>query len=78
MMYPGLGVAAIARVPPQSRGAALGAYGSFFNLSMGLSGPLLGAVAAGFGYAAIYLCGGIAAAAAATIAWRLGRRAAPA
>lgn len=78
MMYPGLGVAAIARVPPQSRGAALGAYGSFFNLSMGLSGPLLGAVAAGFGYAAIYLCGGIAAAAAATIAWRLGRPAAPA
>ena len=77
MMYPGLGVAAIARVPPQSRGAALGAYGSFFNLSMGLSGPLLGAVAAGFGYAAIYLGGGLAAAAAAAIAWRMGRRALP-
>jgi MFS family permease len=73
MMYPGLGVVAIARVPPQSRGAALGAYGSFFNLSMGLSGPLLGAVAVHFGYAAIYLCGGLGAAAAAALAWHLGR-----
>jgi len=73
MMYPGLGVAAIAGVPPQSRGAALGAYGSFFNLSMGLSGPLLGVIAARFGYPAIYLCGGLGAAAAAALAWRLGR-----
>jgi MFS family permease len=72
MMYPGLGVVAIAAVPPQSRGAALGAFGSFFNLSMGLSGPLLGVVAAQFGYPAIYLCGGLGAAAAAVLAWRIG------
>jgi MFS family permease len=77
MMYPGLGVVAIASVPPQSRATALGAYGSFFNLSMGLSGPLLGAVAAQFGYAAIYLCGGLGAAAAAALAWRLGARSVP-
>jgi MFS family permease len=73
MMYPGLGVVAIRPVPPQNRGAALGAFGSFFNLSMGLSGPLLGAVAARFSYPSIFLCGGLSAAAAVTVAWRIGR-----
>jgi MFS family permease len=73
MMYPGLGVVAIRPAPPQSRGAALGAYGSFFNLSMALSGPLLGAVAARFSFAAIFLCAGAAALGAAVLAWQLGR-----
>ncbi len=72
MMYPGLGVVAIRPVPPQSRGAALGAFGSFFNLSMGLSGPLLGAVAAQFGYSAIFFCGGAGALIAAGMAWKIG------
>jgi MFS family permease len=72
MMYPGLGVVAIRPVPPQSRGAALGAFGSFFNLSMGLSGPLLGAVAAQFSYSAIFLCGGVGALIAAAMAWQIG------
>jgi MFS family permease len=72
MMYPGLGVVAVRAVPAQSRGAALGAFGSFFNASMALSAPLLGAVAAQFSYSSIFLCGGVGALVAAGMAWKIG------
>jgi MFS family permease len=72
MMYPGLGVVAVRAVPPQSRGAALGAFGSFFHASMALSAPLLGAVAAQSSYSSIFLCGGVGALVAAGLAWKIG------
>lgn len=79
MAFPALGVEAAKRVPPQSRGAAMGAYVAFFDLGFGLSGPLNGLVAASFGYPAVYLAGVIAAAlAGVVVVLTLGRRYQPA
>jgi MFS family permease len=71
LVYPGLGVEAIRRAPPQSRGLAMGAYTAFLDLSLAVSGPVLGLVARGFGLPAVFLASVFAALAAAVIAWRL-------
>lgn len=54
LVYPALGVEAIKLVPSSSRGAGLGAYAVFFDLALGLAGPVMGAVAAHLGYAWIF------------------------
>jgi len=65
LVFPALGVEAVNLVPASSRGAAVGAYSLFIDLSLGITGPLAGAVAAGFGFASIFLfaalaaCGGL-------------------
>jgi predicted MFS family arabinose efflux permease len=45
LVYPSLGVEAVRRAPPQSRGLAMGAYSAFLDLSLGLSSPVLGLIA---------------------------------
>ncbi|MHB9798094.1 MFS transporter [Pseudomonas sp. MT3] len=55
LVYPSLGVEAVLRIPASSRSAGLGAYALFFDLAMGVAGPLMGLVAARHGYAAIFL-----------------------
>jgi len=45
LVYPGLGVEAIRRAPPQNRGLAVGAYTVCLDLSLGLASPALGLVA---------------------------------
>jgi len=52
-------VEALRQVPPQNRGAALAAYSAFFDLALGLIGPMAGLVANYFGYASIFLCGAL-------------------
>lgn len=47
LVYPGFGVEAVRRVPPQSRGLAMGAYTAFLDLAQGLASPALGLVATG-------------------------------
>lgn len=42
-------------------GAAVGAYSLFIDLSLGITGPLAGAIAGGFGFASIFLFAAIAA-----------------
>ena len=54
LAFPSFGVEAIRRVPPQSRGVALGAYAACFDATMGLAVPALGLVAGAFGYAAAF------------------------
>ncbi|MBK5651571.1 MULTISPECIES: arabinose transporter [Bradyrhizobium] len=54
LVYPGLGVEAIRRAPPQSRGLAMGAYTVCLDLSLGLASPALGLVA-GRGLGSVYL-----------------------
>ncbi|MNL85268.1 major facilitator superfamily transporter [compost metagenome] len=48
-------------MPASSRGAAVGAYSLFIDLSLGITGPLAGAIAAGFGFGSIFLFAAIAA-----------------
>lgn len=55
LVYPALGVEAISRIPASSRSSALGAYAVFFDLALGLAGPLMGLVANAQGFAAIFL-----------------------
>jgi len=61
LVFPALGVEAGNLVPASSRGAAVGAYSLFIDLSLGITGPLVGAVAAGFGFASIFLFAALAA-----------------
>jgi MFS family permease len=61
LVFPALGVEAVNLVPATSRGAAVGAYSLFVDLSLGVTGPLAGAVASGFGFASIFLFAAVAA-----------------
>ncbi|HEU0149437.1 MAG TPA: arabinose transporter [Bradyrhizobium sp.] len=47
LVYPGLGVEAVRRVPAQSRGLAMGAYTAFLDLAQGIASPALGLIATG-------------------------------
>jgi len=71
LVFPALGVEAVNLVPASSRGAAVGAYSLFVDLSLGLTGPVAGAVASGFGFASIFLVAAIAAAAGLLLSLRL-------
>lgn len=57
LIFPSLGVLAIKRVSPQMRGTALGAYAAFFDLSLGLAGPVAGIISGWYTYGAVYLFG---------------------
>ncbi len=46
LVYPGLGVEAVRRAPPQSRGLTMGAYTVFLDVALGLGAPGLGLIAA--------------------------------
>lgn len=71
LAFPGFGVEAVKRTPPQSRGAAMGAYVAFLDISLGLTGPLAGALAGQQGVGAVYLAGCGAVSCALVIALRL-------
>jgi MFS family permease len=75
LVYPALGIEALNAIPASSRGAALGAYGLFFDLALGLAGPVMGAVASGYGYPAIFLCAAFLALAGVVLSAVLARRA---
>jgi MFS family permease len=55
LVYPGLGVEAVRNTPPQSRGAAMGTYTAFLDLSLGLASPALGLVAEAISLNAVFL-----------------------
>jgi MFS family permease len=71
LVYPGFGVEAVHRAPPQSRGLAMGAYTAFLDLALGLANPALGLVANGAGLRGVYLVSTLIVLCAAPIAMRL-------
>ncbi|EMJ90137.1 MFS transporter [Leptospira meyeri] len=60
LVFPAFGVEAVKNMEAKFRGVALGAYVAFFDLALGVTGPLAGFVAKQFGYAAVYAFGMIA------------------
>src|SRR3954466_12911902 len=55
LVYPGLGIEAVRRAPPQSRGLAMGTYTACLDLALGVSSPALGLIADGAGLSAVFL-----------------------
>jgi MFS family permease len=68
LVFPALGVEAVNCVTPENRGSALGVFTAFADLSLGLIGPVIGLIVAGFGYSPIFLFAALMAAAALGIA----------
>ena len=68
LAFPGFGVEAVRRAPPQSRGAAMGAFMAFLDISLGMTGPAAGAIASAASVSTVYLAGAAAVALAAVVA----------
>jgi MFS family permease len=68
LVYPGLGVEAVRRAPPQSRGLAMGTYTVFLDVALGFGSPALGLIAGRAGLSAVFLAAAIIVAGAAVIA----------
>jgi predicted MFS family arabinose efflux permease len=60
LVFPAMGVEATKRVPPALRGRAVGNFLAFFDMAIGLTGPVLGVVAGDFGFGAVFLAGLVA------------------
>jgi MFS family permease len=73
LLFPALALLVINRVPEDRRGAAMGTFTAFFDLGMGVGGPVAGAAAAIGGYQAAFVLA--AACALGTIAVALSLRA---
>ncbi len=65
MLFPSLALMVVGEVEDDRRGAAMGAFTAFFDVGVGLGGPLAGATAALAGYPAVFVlsCGAALAAA---------------
>jgi predicted MFS family arabinose efflux permease len=61
MLFPSLALMVVGRVGGDRRGSALGAFTAFFDIGVGLGGPLAGATAALAGYPAVFVLGALAA-----------------
>ncbi|MGW0481429.1 MFS transporter [Nonomuraea sp. NPDC003214] len=64
LLHPSLALMVMNRTDPAKQGAALGAYTSFWDLGLAVWGPLIGVVAGGLGYPAVFLVGAACAVAA--------------
>jgi MFS family permease len=71
LVYPGLGVEAVRRVPPESRGLAMGAYTAFLDVALGFGSPALGLVAGWGGLGSVFVVGALLTIGAAVIALHL-------
>lgn len=71
LVYPGFGVEAVRRAPPENRGLAVGAYTACLDLALGLASPALGLIATSAGLSAVFLASTLVVLCAAAIAVRL-------
>ena len=56
-----MGIEMVRRIPPHLRGTAMGGLAAFQDLAFGSTGPATGLLADRFGYAIVFLIGGLAA-----------------
>jgi MFS family permease len=68
LLHPSLALMVMNRTEKSRQGAALGAYTSFWDLGVTIWGPLIGAVAGGLGYPAVFVVAAVCAAAATAVA----------
>ncbi|MFI6453564.1 MFS transporter [Streptosporangium amethystogenes] len=61
LLHPSLALMVMNRTDPSRQGAAIGAYTSFWDLGLAVWGPLIGVVAAGLGYPAVFVVGAVCA-----------------
>jgi MFS family permease len=59
LVFPALGVEALRRAPPESRGVAMGAYTACLDIALGVSGPVLGAIASRTGFSCVFLASAV-------------------
>ncbi|HET8946249.1 MAG TPA: arabinose transporter [Candidatus Polarisedimenticolia bacterium] len=71
LVYPGFGLEAVRRAPPQSRGLAMGAFTAFLDLALGIANPALGLLASRAGLTSLYLAGALTVLCAAPVALHL-------
>jgi MFS family permease len=67
LVFPALGVEAVRRAPPESRGVATGAYTACLDIALGAAVPALGAIGGYGGLGLIFLLSAVAAVAAAGV-----------
>jgi predicted MFS family arabinose efflux permease len=70
LVYPGLGVEAVRRAPPQSRGLAMGAYTVFLDVALGFGSPALGLFVSLAGLGSVFLATTLAVLGSAVLALR--------
>ncbi|MFD6157052.1 MFS transporter [Nocardia sp. NPDC060256] len=68
LLHPSLALMVMNNTESSKQGAALGAYTSFWDLGLFVWGPATGAIAAGFGYPAVFVVGAACALAASVLA----------
>jgi MFS family permease len=71
LVFPGFGVEAVRRAPPEVRGLAMGAYTACLDLALGVVSPVLGLIANGAGLGAVFLTSTVMVLCAAPVAMRL-------
>jgi MFS family permease len=73
MLFPSLALMVVGDVGEDRRGSALGAFTAFFDIGVGLGGPIAGATAALAGYSAVFYLSAVAALGSAALAASYGR-----
>jgi MFS family permease len=68
LVYPGLGVEAVRRAPPQSRGLVMGIYTVFLDVALGFGSPALGLIAGWAGLDSVFFASAVAVLCAAIVA----------
>ncbi len=68
LLHPSLALMVMNRTDRAGQGVALGAYTSFWDLGLGVWGPLTGLIASGLGYSAVFFAGAVCAVLAALMA----------
>ena len=71
LVFPGFGVEAVRRAPPQTRSLAMGAYVAFLDIALGITSPLAGVLAGQWGISWVFFAGAVSVAMAFFVALRL-------